>query len=193
MAPANEPLILNGPCRFREPAAETVQVPCGKNRPPGIVEGKGGEGVKYPEAAGIAAVFRFDTDDGDNHLFRNAIQGAGAGEGQLVFLPEANAAIDATFIQEARTVTFPGALQGRTRRCDQLQYFGIGAGLGKLGEQFLRLEAVALFEIDGKVDDGPFVSERGRGGRGMLVPIRVVSSNAPRIDFKSISIRVVAR
>ena len=76
-----------------------------------VMEGQRRQRLEYPEIAGIAPVLGFDADDGDDDLGRHAIKGAGLGQGQPVFLPEADAAIDAALVQEARPVAFPGTLE----------------------------------------------------------------------------------
>jgi len=124
-----------------------------------IVEGERGERFEDAEAAGIATVFGFDADDGDDDFFRHPVEGTGARQLGLVFLPEADAAINAPVVQETRPVTFPGALLRRAGRLDQLQDLAVRADLGELGEQLVGVEALALFEFAREVDDGCLVGK----------------------------------
>ena len=126
-----------------------------------ILERQRGQRLKHAEAAGIAAVFGFDADDGDDDFRRYAIERTGLDQLPLVFQPEAHAAVDAAVVQEARPVAFPRALQGRARRLDQLQNLGVRPGFGELAEQGIGIEAVTLLKVAGKVDYGRVVGKAG--------------------------------
>ena len=132
---------------------------------PRVVEGEGGQRLEHAEASGIAPVLRFDTDDGDDDFLGHAVHGTGLGQGEAVFLPEADAVVDAAIVDEARAVAFPGALQRRRRGLDQLQHLGVRADLPELLEDGTGVEGVALRQFLREGDDRR-VAGKG-GGRGM--------------------------
>ena len=73
MAPAKEPLTAKG--RGRSPGQEQELLEFGAKElgPRRIVEGQRREGLKHLEAAGVAPVFGFHADDGDDDLLGNAV------------------------------------------------------------------------------------------------------------------------
>ena len=128
------------------------------------MEGQRGQRFEYAETAGVGAILGFNADDGDNDLGRDAVQGRRFGQRRFVGSPETDAAVDPPIVDEARTVAFPGALQRRRRRLDQLQHLVVGSCLRELAEQFVGVEAMPLFEVAGKCHHLLIIGEAGRRG-----------------------------
>ena len=76
-----------------------------------VIERQRGQRFQHPELPHVLPVFGFDTDDGDDDLARDTVDGFSTNEVGRVLMPEADAVGNASFINEALTVTLPGALQ----------------------------------------------------------------------------------
>src|SRR5690606_33682776 len=82
----------------------------------GVAEPESGEGIEYPEVAGVAPIQGFDANDGDDNRLRHAILLCCFIERGLVLGPELLAIVDANGLDETIAISDPAAANAGLRR-----------------------------------------------------------------------------